>query len=1286
MSFPGHRGGSDRLIVLALLVLLCGLTGCWTSPSTNPSAGQAVDSTTDGSSTAALVPNEVPVKESRIPTEALSSTLTAHRRGLGLMERYEYAQAAAAFREVRRLAPDWIPGSINLAIALLNMSGTKAEEDKRGGSETPANFDEALMLLSSVIEREPNNVQARYCRGVILEYLGRTADAHVDFEKVVKLDPKDGHAWLRFGETLADSENPAMPAGPKQAKELIEIYTKALECNPYLITAWFKLQASHGWAGQRDKQREAIELWRKLNPQQNAAGPGDTAESFYGEAGKYAKIINEPLVAPAASNEAPPPRFGPPTGLDVPLEPGTRWASSDDLSRLAPELAKIHRRFGSTAVSLDFNQDGLQDLYLASALVGPKGIRDALLINRGQGRFEDVSVRVGLPMEQASAGVAVADFDADRSVDLLLTGVGKVRLFRNVLGRRLLEVTREAGLPEVIPGLALTARWLDLDQDGDLDLYLLTRPLGKEVGSTNLVYRNDGAAPKDWSPAPMNWAPLASMPGEDRSIDLLMEFNPLGLGHPPLKRIGRPLPSGLSLKFTAWPKTESDALIGGVGSHTGIAALDFDDDRDLDLVLSSEEEGLRFVANDRLGRFHQIAQVEGVSRPSSPLNGLLTVDLNQDGLSDLIAVSDSGGVQAWLNTTERTQPAQRLSWADYPSSAKNWTSAVAVDLDLDRLPDLVGHSTSPDASAVFARNERNRLASRALVLQPAEDAPNGGAPGVGGVALGDWVGDALPDLLLLTNGGPPRLARNLGNGQGWLALHLGGRWKVGHDWMRSNPHALGTRVSIESEGLSVALEHTTMSTGLGQSTGAVVVGLGPSESADLVRLRWPDGVMQCELNVSANQLLSVDEKSRKTGSCPVVFTWNGRRFECLGDILGGGGLGYLVAPGVYGQPDRDEAMSIAARQLAEVDGVYRLSIVEPMDEAAYLDQLTLDVVDRPPGYDATPDERFAPEGPRPSGSLLAWKTSIAPAKAWDHLGRDVTETLKSWDRSTVDRFHKLRGWVGYAEDHSIILDFGDRLAAFDSDDQLTLVLAGWVEYPYSQTNYAASTAGVALRAPVIEREQPDGTWRVIEPLPGYPAGLPRRMTVDLKGKLIGPTCRLRITTNMECYWDEAFLAVIDDRPKLRVTCLPVARASLGFKGYLREMSPDGGQPLLYAYDYEDPAPLARMIGTLTRFGEVRDLLTKDDDKLCVVGPGDEVRLEFEAKAVPELPTGWTRSFVLRATGYCKDADPLTNSGDCIGPLPWKGMGGYPFDSGGERPTDASYEAYLREYQTRKVTR
>jgi hypothetical protein len=115
-----------------------------------------------------------------------------------------------------------------------------------------------------------------------------------------------------------------------------------------------------------------------------------------------------------------------------------------------------------------------------------------------------------------------------------------------------------------------------------------------------------------------------------------------------------------------------------------------------------------------------------------------------------------------------------------------------------------------------------------------------------------------------------------------------------------------------------------------------------------------------------------------------------------------------------------------------------------------------------------------------------------------------------------------------------------------------------------------------------------------------------------------------------------------------------------------------------------PMPLAQMSGMLTRYGSVTELLTKDDDHLCLVGPGDDVRIEIDAAGVPPLAAGWIRSYVLRAVGYCKDADLFTAAGDTVGPLPWRGMTAYPFGPATERPRDPESEAYLREYQIRSA--
>jgi hypothetical protein len=96
---------------------------------------------------------------------------------------------------------------------------------------------------------------------------------------------------------------------------------------------------------------------------------------------------------------------------------------------------------------------------------------------------------------------------------------------------------------------------------------------------------------------------------------------------------------------------------------------------------------------------------------------------------------------------------------------------------------------------------------------------------------------------------------------------------------------------------------------------------------------------------------------------------------------------------------------------------------------------------------------------------------------------------------------------------------------------------------------------------------------------------------------------------------------------------------------------------------------------------VTELLTNDDDRHVVGGPGDEVTAEFDASGLPELQSGWKRSYVLRNWGYCKDTAPTTLTGGSVGPLPYRAMPRYPYDPVKQPPPPALVE-YDRVWNTR----
>jgi hypothetical protein len=166
---------------------------------------------------------------------------------------------------------------------------------------------------------------------------------------------------------------------------------------------------------------------------------------------------------------------------------------------------------------------------------------------------------------------------------------------------------------------------------------------------------------------------------------------------------------------------------------------------------------------------------------------------------------------------------------------------------------------------------------------------------------------------------------------------------------------------------------------------------------------------------------------------------------------------------------------------------------------------------------------------------------------------------------------------------------------------------------------------------------------------GYPAGMPRRMSVPL-GRLPRGTKALRLRTTQEIYWDRLAVAfALPDAPRT-VQTLPLATARLASGGFPRREMHAGRRP---SFDYDRRAALwdtRYLKGRYTAQGSIGDLLTLEDGAVAIFGPGEELHLEFDAPT--QAPkAGWTRRFVLEARGWCKDMDLYTKDGETVEPLP-----------------------------------
>jgi len=449
---------------------------------------------------------------------------------------------------------------------------------------------------------------------------------------------------------------------------------------------------------------------------------------------------------------------------------------------------------------------------------------------------------------------------------------------------------------------------------------------------------------------------------------------------------------------------------------------------------------------------------------------------------------------------------------------------------------------------------------------------------------------------------------------------------------------------------------------------------------------WPSGVLQTELvtppapgaspSARAAVAVVIKELDRKPSSCPFLYAWNGRRFEFVTDFMGGGEMGYWEGPGLFNHPDPDEYVRIRGDQLRAREGRYELRVTNELEEALFLDHLSLLAVAHRAEVEVFPDEgmRSSP----PAFRLFPVRDLRPPRTARDGGGRDVLPDLAATDRvfAAGFRLHRIRG---YAEEHSLVLDLGP-----EAGEDTVLLLTGWTDYAFSSDNVAAHQAGLAMAPPRLETEAAPGVWRTAVADVGIPVGRPQTVVVPMAGRWRGSSRRVRIVTNMRIYWDQARVGTAAPL-RLEPVRLEPARGELRERGFSAAISPDGREPFSYDYDrVSRSSPWKVLPGRYTRTGDVRELLAAADDMFVVSRPGDEISVSFDATRLPPLPAGWTRSYLLFADGFSKEMDIHSASPDVLGPLPYHGMPAYPYAPPAAYPLTAARAAYLERYNTRVV--
>jgi hypothetical protein len=245
-------------------------------------------------------------------------------------------------------------------------------------------------------------------------------------------------------------------------------------------------------------------------------------------------------------------------------------------------------------------------------------------------------------------------------------------------------------------------------------------------------------------------------------------------------------------------------------------------------------------------------------------------------------------------------------------------------------------------------------------------------------------------------------------------------------------------------------------------------------------------------------------------------------------------------------------------------------------------------------------------------------------------------------------------------------------------------------HPWDDTITMARSQGSSPTPEDLSIQVPDraGHWVTARNHLGIPAGRLKTVVLDLTGLFRpGAPRKLRLRTSMEVYWDRLSWAAGLPAGQVQTQRLSLSYAELGYRGFSLVTQANSSSPELAHYDAVAATgqQWRNLEGYYTRYGDVRELLQKIDNRMVIVNSGDELRMRFPA--LPPPAAGWTRDFVFIGDGWMKEGDYNFQFSSTVLPLPYHAMKSYTAP-----PTslerDAAYRLHpsdWQEFHTRYIT-
>lgn len=705
--------------------------------------------------------------------------------------------------------------------------------------------------------------------------------------------------------------------------------------------------------------------------------------------------------------------------------------------------------------------------------------------------------------------------------------------------------------------------------------------------------------------------------------------------------------------------------LGGSGATTSASLSDLNNDRAVDLVVTGSDAAPTLYMNQREGAFHTVPMFSAKGLP--PTEGVAIFDYNKDGWMDIALTHDgSPGVTLWRNLDGKRFQRVPLpihdairAWGITPVDIDNdgWIDLAAV-VDTKQGPELrvlrnLGSRGFEDVTARLGLNNIKLHDPRSVIAA-------------------DIYGNGAEDLIVTQLHRPPTVLLNIGGNRNHsLSISLRG--------LADNKMGIGTKVEVLTRNDWQKFEVEGASGYMSQGPNDIHVGLGNETRAEIVRLLWPTGVPQDKIHFDTKTSFSISEIDRRGSSCPTLFAWNGKKYKFIDDVIGAAVVGHWTSPTTVNAPDPSEWVKIPGRDLKARNGYFSLRFGEPMEEVNYLDRVRLVAIDHPIGTKVDPNERFLSEPPFPNGKVILSTNAHPVVAAWGNHGHNVTAILRKKDGKFLEDFTDLP-YDGFARMHSLTLNIGRWTPHYP----LRLLLYGYIDYFSASSLHAAWQAGLKPIPPYIDAELPDGKWKRVVSDMGFPAGLSRTIAVNLTGKLPPGTRRIRITTNLQIYWDQILVDNEPNHPRdIRRIPLHLVSATLARRGYPQQINENAPGLITYNYNsnsYTGPFRYAR--GYYTRYGNVTPLLRKVDNRFVVFGTGEDIDLEYSAASLPPLPPGWTRDYFFYANGFVKDMDVYEARPYTVGPMPYHGMSTYP----PRNPPPPAVRRTMRRYELKWNTR